>query len=114
MHLFILRDGLVPGVKERKMTEIARFKRGQFVGTRLVSLILPGSGHVVGGRPLIGVVLLSAWSSVWIAVALRGRGLVFPGSILSAGGIAAYAPLAALALAAWIIANLSSHESSGE
>jgi tetratricopeptide (TPR) repeat protein len=114
MHLFILRDGLAPNVKERKLAEVVRYKRQHFIGTRIFSLILPGGGHTVGGRPFLGASLLAAWLAAWIGLMARGRLLIFPGSVATAGGGIAYLPLLALALLAWLAANLTSPEASRE
>ncbi len=114
MHLFILRDGLAPNVKERKLSEVVRYKRQHFIGTRIFSLVLPGSGHTIGGRPFLGVVLLATWLTAWIGLMARGRLLVFPGSVATAGGGIAYVPLLGLAILAWLAANLTSPEASRE
>ncbi len=114
MHLFILRDGVAPGVKARKMEEVARYRRRLFFGGRLVNLALPGSGHIVAGRALLGASLLAAWGATWIGFALRGELLVSPEWIVPALGSNPVVGLAALALPIWLAGNLSSHESTPE
>ena len=109
-HLFILRDGLAPGVKSRKLEEVASYRRRVFVGTRLLSLLLPGSGHVLGGRVVLGGALLVAWAGAWIGLLLRGRLMVTPEAIAPAIAPETTVPLVALAFAAWLLGNMSSHE----
>ena len=114
MHLFILRDGLAPGIKNRKMEEVMRYRRRVFIGQRIVSLAVPGSGHVLGGRPIFGTVILAAWSVAWIGVILRGDLLVSPRWIAPASGLAGLLPPLSLALLAWVAGNLTSAGRSGE
>ncbi|HEU4403581.1 MAG TPA: hypothetical protein VFT43_15895, partial [Candidatus Polarisedimenticolia bacterium] len=110
MHLFILRDGLAPGVKSRKMGEVALFRRRVFLGTRVLSLALPGGGHVLGGRALLGSMLLMTWGAAWVGIVLRGRMLVSPEWIAPASGAMGLAVPAVLALTAWLAGNLTAHE----
>ena len=110
MHLFILRDGLAPSIKSRKTEEVARHRRRTWVAARLMSLALPGSGHILGGRTLLGALLLVAWSAAWVGFLLQGRLLVPPEKIVPTGGPGAVLLLAALGLGTWVVANLSSHE----
>jgi hypothetical protein len=114
MHLFILRDGLAPAIKSRKMEQVLRYRRRVFIGQRVVSLVLPGSGHVLGGRPILGTAALAAWSVAWIGVALRGDLLVAPQRIAAAAGPAGVLPLLGLALAAWVAGNLTNAERGGD
>jgi tetratricopeptide (TPR) repeat protein len=112
MHLFILRDGVAPSVKGRKLEEVMRYRRKVFFGTRLLSLVLPGSGHVFGGRVLLGWLLLTAWLGAAIGLLMRGRLLVAPEAIAAANGALALLLMLAAGLLAWLLANLTSHESS--
>lgn len=114
LHLFILRDGVAPSVKNRKMDEVARYRRRAWLSERLLSLLLPGSGHVLGGRPLLGAILLAIWSVAWIGLALRGRLLVPPQWIAPADGPGSIMLAAGLAFGAWLLGNLSAHERTQE
>jgi tetratricopeptide (TPR) repeat protein len=113
-HLFILRDGLAPSIKSRKMEEVARHRRRTWVGARALNLALPGGGHILGGRSVLGTFLLMTWAIAWLGVLLRGRLLVAPGWIEPVVGPAPAILLSGLGLGAWVIANLSSHEPEGE
>jgi tetratricopeptide (TPR) repeat protein len=114
MHLFILKDGLAPGVKGKKMEEVARYRRRLLVGSRGLSLILPGGGHILEGRTLLGLALLSAWLSAWIAFYLRGKAIVLPEAIVPAEGGGSALAIGAVALTIWIVGNFSTHETSGD
>ena len=109
MHLFILRDGVAPGVKTRKMAEVARYRRRVWLGARILSLALPGSGHLLGGRSLLGAALLMAWGTAWAGLLLGGGLLVAPQWIAPATGTGAMLPFIAMAAAVWLAGNISPH-----
>ena len=113
MHLFILRDGLAPNVKSRKMEEVVRHRRRVWIGERVLSLALPGGGHVMGGRPGLGALLLVVWFGAWLGLLLRGQLLVSSQGIAATGLLPAVAPGMA-AMFTWLLGNLSSHESAQE
>jgi len=112
-HLFILRDGLAPNVKTRKMEEVVRHRRRVWVGERLLSLALPGGGHVLGGRALLGCVVLITWACAWMALQLRDEFLV-PSEGLISGGLLPVAAIGTVALVAWLVGNLTAHEAEPE
>jgi tetratricopeptide (TPR) repeat protein len=107
VHLFILKDGVAPSVRDRKKQEVVSYRRRAFVVTRLASLLVPGSGHVLAGRPVLGVLLLSAWSAAGLGLALHGRLLVAPGALQSGPVGGGMVWLLLLALLAWLTANLA-------
>jgi Flp pilus assembly protein TadD len=114
VHLFFLRDGLAPSVRDRKMEEVVRFRRGHYLKTRVLSLLLPGSGHVLGGRPLAGAFFLVLWSTAWAGLVLRGRLLVPPGVLPGVATTIALLTLATVGLIAWLLANLTRQDAGGE
>jgi tetratricopeptide (TPR) repeat protein len=110
VHLFILRDGLAPVVRDRKMAEVVRYRRQSFLGMRLLSLILPGGGHVIGGRTLFGALLLAAWATTWVRISLDGHLLGLPGNASAGGtGNLLIVPIA-LGLLTWLAANLTAQD----
>jgi len=110
VHLFLLRDGVAPSVRERKLSEVVAYRRRLFLETRLASLFLPGCGQVVGGRAVLGAVLLAGWGIVWSGLLLRGRFLAPPGAIeASALGPGAIV-LGLLGIVVWLLANLTRQE----
>jgi len=114
VHLFFLRDGLAPSVRDRKMQEVVRFRRGQYLKTRVLSLVLPGSGHVLGGRPLLGAVCLLLWATAWAGLILRTRLLVPPGILPGVATTMGLLSLATVGLVAWLLANLTRQEAAEE
>jgi len=114
VHLFFLRDGLAPAVRDRKMEEVMRFRRGHYLRTRVLSLVLPGSGHVLGGRPLAGALCLVLWSTAWAGLVLRGRLLLPPGILPGVATTIALLTLATVGLVAWLLANLTRQDAAGE
>jgi len=113
VHLYILRDGLAPNVKSKKMEEVVQYRRHVWISRRLLSLPLPGSGHVLGGRPWLGSLILVCWCGAWIALLLRGQLLVAPEGITTAD-LGPVMTLGALALGVWLVGNLSTHEAERE
>lgn len=110
VHLFILRDGLAPTVRDRKMAEVVSYRRQSFLGMRLLSLVLPGGGHVIGGRTLLGALLLVAWATTLVRITLNGRLLGLPGNAGAGGaGELLILPIA-IGLLTWLAANLTHQE----
>jgi hypothetical protein len=110
VHLFLLRDGVAPSVREQKMAEVVRYRRRVFLETRLASLVLPGCGQVMGGRALLGAALLAGWGVVWSGLLLRGRFLAPPGAIEASAIGPGTLLLVALGVGVWLLANLSRQE----
>ena len=110
VHLFLLRDGVAPSVRDRKLADVVRYRRRVFLETRLASLVLPGCGQVMGGRALLGAALLAGWGIVWSGLLLRGRFLAPPGAIeasaLGPGGLV----LGVFGIVVWLLANLTRQE----
>jgi tetratricopeptide (TPR) repeat protein len=110
VHLFLLRDGVAPSVRDQKLSEVVRYRRRVFLETRLASLLLPGCGQVMGGRAVLGATLLAGWGVVWSGLLLRGRFLAPPGAIEAAAIGPGTLLLAALGAGVWLMANLSRQE----
>lgn len=113
MHLFILRDGLAPAIKDQKLEQVVRHRRRVWIGERVLSLALPGGGHIMGGRPVFGALLLIVWSAAWLGLLLREQ-LLVPSGAIGAIGLLSFAGPGATAMLAWLLGNLSSHESARE
>jgi tetratricopeptide (TPR) repeat protein len=69
LHLYVLRDGLAPETKARKLFEVGRHERRTRRVRRLLSLPLPGSGHVLRGKTGTGLLLLALWFALLIGAA---------------------------------------------
>ena len=113
MHLFILRDGLAPAIKSQKMEQVVRHRRRVWIGERVLSLALPGGGHIMSGRPVFGALLLVVWCAAWVGLLLREQ-LLVPSGGIGAIGLLSVAGPGATAMLAWLLGNLSSHESARE
>jgi tetratricopeptide (TPR) repeat protein len=113
-HLFILRDGVAPGVKAKKMEDVARYRKRHFLGARIMALALPGGGHVLGGRTWFGCALLVIWVFALCGLVLRGRVLISPEEMGPGSWPGMLLGLILLALLAWLGGNLSRHESRRE
>jgi Tfp pilus assembly protein PilF len=66
-HLYVLGDGLAPETKTRKLYEVERYERLSRGASRLISILLPGSAHLLRGRAATGSLLLLAWLAALIA-----------------------------------------------
>ena len=110
MHLFILRDGLAPNIKNQKMEEVVRHRRTVWIGERVLSLVVPGGGHVMGGRPIFGALLLVVWCAAWLSLLLRDQ-LLVPSVAIGGPGVLSLAVPGLAAALAWLLGNLSSHDS---
>lgn len=110
VHLFVLKDGLAPAGRDRKKREVVRYRRRQFVLTRVANLLLPGSGHVLADRPALGMILLCSWLTAGIGLLLRPRLPAPPGDVGSATLSGGFLLLSGLALLTWLLANLSQGE----
>ncbi len=66
-HLYVLGDGLAPETKTRKLYEVERYERFSRAASRLISILLPGSAHLLRGRAALGSLLLLAWLAALIA-----------------------------------------------
>jgi hypothetical protein len=112
-------DGLAPEAKNYKLYQVERFEQRTKRRRRLVSLLLPGAGQLLRGKPTRGVVFLILWMAAWIAFnpaillpleRLAGLDLrldlLRPGRVPAAFVVDATAILAlALAIAVWFAGN---------
>ena len=67
----------------------------------------------MGGRPILGALLLVVWSGAWLALLLRDQ-LLVPSGEIGATGLLSVAGPGAASMLAWLLGNLSSHESAAE
>lgn len=69
LHLYVLRDGLAPETKAKKVYEVERHERNTRGGRRFLSVLLPGSAHVLKGKTGRGLLLIGLWFGLLISVA---------------------------------------------
>ena len=119
LHLFVLGDGLAPGIKSRKLWEIESWERRRRRVRSAGALLLPGWAQLHGGRPARGMALIAAWIAAWIAWQPRALtpfavwlGDAPPIALLETPAVPALFGVHALALAAlalpvlWLAGNL--------
>jgi tetratricopeptide (TPR) repeat protein len=69
LHLYVLRDGLAPETKAKKVYEVERHERNTRGVRRFLSIVLPGSGHVLRGKTGRGLLLIGIWLGLLISTA---------------------------------------------
>lgn len=106
IHLFVKRDAIAPDVRNAKMNQVERFGRRWKVRTRALSFLLPGSGHLVAGRTIVGMLLLAGWLVPLTALLLRGRLLLAPSLPVLDGPELTTLAAGLLMAALWAAANL--------
>jgi len=104
-HLFVVRDGVSPSAKNKKLMEVQAEDDRRSRTFRLLSLLLPGAGHVFGRQPIPGLLLLLTWFGVLSLVALAGRPFSVTGSSSALLGSWIFAPAALLLLVIYFVAN---------
>jgi Flp pilus assembly protein TadD len=73
-HIFVIRDGISAPARVQKLGQVhVEEERRQRLFRRL-SLIVPGTGHLVARATLSGIALLAAWAVVVAALVVDGRG----------------------------------------
>jgi tetratricopeptide (TPR) repeat protein len=110
VHLFVLKDGLAPAVRDRKKDEVVRHGRRQSVLIRAASLLLPGSGHVLADRPILGTFLLGAWAACGVGLLLEPYLSAPPEDLRVSATSGGFTFLLGLAILTWLAANLSRQE----
>jgi tetratricopeptide (TPR) repeat protein len=104
-HLFIVRDGVSGAARNQKLLEVQKEEARRDRVFRVLSLLMPGSGHVYAHKTLLGFALIFVWFLV-LALALLGGFVVpvteAPGSVSQLWGLGL---AAALLLAIYIAAN---------
>ena len=93
MHLYVLRDGLAPETKSKKLYEVERYE-GRTRWFRLLSAaLLPGAPQMLRGRTWIGILLLTLWFAALIGMAPelvsfgQSGGLSLAGDLLYPGQV---------------------------
>jgi tetratricopeptide (TPR) repeat protein len=106
-HLFVVRDGVSGPARNQKLLEVQKEEERRDRLFRVLSLVLPGSGHVYAQKTIFGLVLVLVWAAVLGVVLVAGRIVPLteaPGSVAWPWGLG----LAALILlVVYIVANRS-------
>jgi Tfp pilus assembly protein PilF len=72
-HLFVVRDGVSGPARNQKLLEVQREDVRRERIFRLLSLLVPGSGHLYAHRTLAGAAFVCLWSFVLALALLGGR-----------------------------------------
>lgn len=77
VHLFIKQDGVSPEARLKKNYEVERYNRVQRIERAIFSLLAPGAGHLMEGRPFSALFILFLWCGGISALALGSYALPF-------------------------------------
>ena len=72
-HLFVVRDGVSGPARNRKLLEVQKEEGKRDRVFRLMSLVVPGAGHLYGRRTVSGILLVFVWSAILATALLAGR-----------------------------------------
>ncbi len=72
-HLFLVRDGVSGPARNRKLLEVQAEEARRDRVFRVLSLVVPGAGHLYANRAPVGILLVLVWSTVIAAALLAGR-----------------------------------------
>jgi tetratricopeptide (TPR) repeat protein len=90
VHLFIKQDGVSPEARLRKNYEVEQHNRFLRTMRAALSLVAPGAGHFVEGRPFSSLFLLTFWCGFVAAFLLRAFALPLPSGVSGAPLWSAY------------------------
>jgi hypothetical protein len=72
-HLFVVRDGVSGPARNRKLLEVQKEEGKRDRVFRLMSLVVPGAGHLYGRRTVSGILFVFVWSAILATALLAGR-----------------------------------------
>src|SRR5204863_8023837 len=72
-HLFVVRDGVSGPARNRKLLEVQKEEARRDRVFRVLSLLVPGAGHLYAQRPASGILLVFVWAATLVAGLLTGR-----------------------------------------
>ena len=106
IHVFVKKDPIAPQVRAHKLRQVERHARESRWAIRAATLLIPGTGHVLAGRTLTGVLLAAAWVVPLCVLVFGGRLVMLPSMpVLDLPSVSTV--LAACFMAAlWSVANL--------
>ncbi len=62
-HLFFIKDGVSAQARNEKMYQVRAAAQKRSIVFRVLSIVIPGGGHIVEGMPLWGAAFLLVWVS---------------------------------------------------
>ena len=72
-HLFVVRDGVSGPARNSKLLEVQKEEERRDRVFRVMSLLLPGSGHLYAQKTVFGFVLVLLWAAILALVLVAGR-----------------------------------------
>jgi hypothetical protein len=72
-HLFVVRDGVSGPARNQKLLEVQKEDSRRDRVFRILSLLVPGAGHLYANQALIGLPLVLLWSAILAVAALTYR-----------------------------------------
>lgn len=106
-HLFFMKDGVSAQARNEKLAQVQRVSTKRSVVFRVLSIVAPGSGHVIEGMPLIGTMILALWTLAACTIWIGGSLYPLPDGLLGLSSAPSYAMMA-LMFAMLVLANLIS------
>lgn len=61
LHIFVKKDGVSPASRKDKMQEIEQYSDRRRLYLRISSLVMPGSGNILGNSTVSGIIVLLLW-----------------------------------------------------
>jgi Tfp pilus assembly protein PilF len=106
IHLFVKKEAIAPDVRAKKERQVEKFTRRAGLKIRVASLVLPGAGHMLAGKTMLGLLLAGLWLLPLTVLLLRGRLILPPSSpVLDLPGLSVLLA-ASLMVLMWLGANL--------
>jgi Tfp pilus assembly protein PilF len=72
-HLFVVRDGVSGPARNQKLLEVQKEDSRRERLFRILSLVIPGAGHIYANKPLIGLPLVFLWAAILSLALLTHR-----------------------------------------
>lgn len=72
-HMYIVKDGVSAAARNEKKIQVREVSRLRSRAFRVLSLLVPGAGHVMEDMPLLGIGLLFVWVSGWVLLLFGSR-----------------------------------------
>jgi tetratricopeptide (TPR) repeat protein len=106
-HLFVVRDGVSGPARNQKLLEVQKEEEQRDRLFRMLSLVLPGSGHVYAQKTLFGISLVLVWAAVLGLVITAGRVVPLTEAPSSAAWPLGLGVAGLLLLVVYVVANRS-------
>ncbi len=105
-HLFFIKDGVSAQARNEKMFQVRTAAHKRSILFRVLSIVIPGAGHIVEGLPLWGAAFLLIWVSGAGFFLMGSRLYELPDDLLGLGSsLLTYAAVSAM-LVALVLANI--------